>query len=136
MTYATKPQLVDLYGEDELIQLTDREQPGTGAVVDAVLDRALATADGIVDGYVGTRYPVPLAVVPAVVASIAASITRWSLYGRTVPDAVDAAYKESMRQLRDIADGRMTLGVPAGAEPKKPTADVQFNDTPRVFARD
>lgn len=136
MSYASRQQMLERYGQDELVQLTDRDQPGTGAIVEAVLERALQVADGVVDGYVGTRYPVPLTLVPPVISTIAAALARWTLYGRVKPEAVESEFREAMRQLRDLADGRMTLGVPAGDEPRKPTADVQFNDTPRVFARD
>lgn len=45
MPYTSASALTDEFGAAELIQLTDRATPYTGAIVTAVLDRAIEKAD-------------------------------------------------------------------------------------------
>jgi len=55
MSYCTLQDLRDRYGDDEIIQLTDRANIGT--IDQTVVDRAIADADGEIDGFVGPRWP-------------------------------------------------------------------------------
>ena len=56
MTYALQQDLIDRFGESELIQLTDRTNVPPTDVDDVVVGRALADADGTIDGYIGKKY--------------------------------------------------------------------------------
>ena len=64
MAYATQSDLVDKFGELELIQLTDFDTPAAGGIVASRVDAALARASGVVDSYLAARYQLPLAEVP------------------------------------------------------------------------
>lgn len=116
MPYATLATLTDRYGLATLVSLTDRGAVATGAVDTAVVNRALADADALIDGYLAARYVLPLASVPPLLASIAAAVAFWSLHIAAPDDKVRKDYDDALRQLRDIADGRLRLPV-AGVEP-------------------
>ena len=53
MTSSTLEHLTQRFGAAMLIGLTDRAEPATGLLDEAVVARALADADAIVDGYIG-----------------------------------------------------------------------------------
>jgi phage gp36-like protein len=112
MSYATLAMLTDRYGLRMLADLTDRGEVATGAVDTDVVDRALADADAVIDGYLAGRYTLPLATVPPLVADIAASIAIWRLHPSAADPKIEADYREALRMLRDIADGRVR--IPAG----------------------
>ena len=54
MTYATRDELQERFGLDELTQLTDRM--GAGVPDDNLVARALSDADAEIDGYLAVRY--------------------------------------------------------------------------------
>lgn len=109
MAYVTEQDLVDRFGEDELIQLTDRN--GTGAVDQDVLLRAIDDAQAEVDSYLSTRYAVPLTPVPTVLALHAANVVRYRLYEDGATEEVEKRYKQSIAWLKDVSSGRAHLDV-------------------------
>jgi phage gp36-like protein len=134
MPYTSLPLLQQRFGLDELIQRTDKFAPYTGAVVTDVLDRTIADADAEIDGYVGTRYALPLAEpVPAVLVPIACDIARYRLYDDAVPDIVRKRYEDAIARLKDIAAGRLVLGVDPLA-PAPAAAGVSVRARGREFS--
>ena len=119
MTYAVQQDLVDRFGQTEIAQLTDRVN---GTTIDAaVLGKALADADDLINSHLATRYVLPLASVPKVIVRAASDIARYYLYEDSVTEQVRARYEETVKYLKAVADGSVTLGldaasaVPAGA---------------------
>ena len=64
MTYTSQADLVDRYGTDMLVDLTDRETPPADAIDAAVVARALDDTDAAIDGFLLGRYALPLATTP------------------------------------------------------------------------
>ncbi|TCS70678.1 phage gp36-like protein [Sulfuritortus calidifontis] len=112
MAYATAAELATRYGEDELIQLTDRA--GSGVMDTAVVQRALDDAEAEIDGYLASRYLLPLPTVPALLARIACDIARYRLWEDRASDEVRARYEDARRLLENLSSGRVSLGLPAG----------------------
>ncbi|MGV8949689.1 MAG: gp436 family protein [Cypionkella sp.] len=136
MTYATLAQLIDRVGEPMLIELTDRGEVSTGAVVLAVVDRALADTDALIDGYLG-RYSLPLATTPPILADIAGAIALWKLHLTTPEDKVKVDYDAAMRSLREISQGVIRLPDAQGLEPGSSGASgVIVTDRERPFTAD
>ncbi|MGA1856926.1 DUF1320 domain-containing protein [Azospirillum sp. 11R-A] len=117
MTYASLSDLIAAFGTDDLIALTDRADPPADAIDEGTVADALAGAQSLIDGYLASRYATPLATVPDVVRRWACDIARHRLYlnrgGPTEP--IQKAYDDTLRQMRDAADGRVRLAV-AGVE--------------------
>jgi len=124
--YLTVPEFIARLG-DEAEQLA-----GTGLRDARVIDEArladpLVHADGVIDGYVRARYPRAFVVVPEVLKGIAHDIARYRLRAKggqqtAMTDAIKEQYDEAMRQLRDIASGKLTLDVEGdGTQPEAGT---------------
>lgn len=132
MTYATQQDLIERFGEPELIQLTDRAN--TGAVDGTVADQALTDAAEEMDGYIGARYELPLASTPTVLVRICADIARYRLYDIQPPEQVAQRYKDAVTFLTAISKGSVTLGLPTASQPD--SAGAPTTDAPsRVFTR-
>ena len=132
MSYATPQAMIDRYGENELIQLTDRAN--LGAVGDTVLDQALADADAEIDGYLAVRYPLPLAHVPPVLTRIACDVARYRLYDDQSPEEVRNRYTDAVKWLAAIARGFVSLGMPPSEAPAA-TGPI-ITSAARVFSRE
>lgn len=134
MSYLTLQGLIDRYGEDELIQLTDRA--GDGVVDAAVVARAIADAEAEIDAYLAGRMSLPLATVPVILERLAAAIVRHGLYKDAAPETVEKARDAAIALLRDVAAGRASLGptpegaaTPATAAPSYSSAASVFDET-------
>lgn len=128
MSYATLTAMIDAFGEEELIQLTD---PVGGVVGSAVMASALESADAEIDSYLASRYPLPLTPVPRVVTLWACEIARYRLHKNAVTEVVSERYKAVIRALENSAKGVIRLG----AEPPAPTvsAGVGYTAGASVF---
>ena len=131
MSYAIKQNLIDRYGSDELVQLTDRSN--SGLIDDTVITRALADADAEINGYLATRYTLPLSPVPAVLEKLACDLARYRLYEDQVTELVQQRYEDAIRFLRDVASGKINLDA-AGALPLQ-SGGASFDAGGRVFTR-
>ncbi len=137
MTYATLASLVARYGADMIVDLTDRADPPTGEIDEAVVSAALDQADAMIDGYLAGRYQLPLVETPPRVAALAEEIAIWRLH-RYAPDAkIEADYKQAIASLRDIANGTQRLPLPLGGEPEDSGAGgVTVTDRDRPMTAD
>jgi len=132
MTYATQQDLVDRFGSDELIQLTDRANVGT--IDSTVVNRVLGDADAEINGYLAGQYALPLATVPAVLVRLACDIARYQLSADRVTEAVRDRYKDSVAMLSKIARGEVQLGVATGQAPAPTDSGIAYSAPDRVFS--
>jgi phage gp36-like protein len=136
MAYAIQADLAERFGAAELVMLTDRSEPPTGAADAAVVTRALADADAEINAYLSARYPVPLATVPTVIVRIACDIARYFLYEDRVTDLVRQRYEDAVSLLKGIAAGKVSIGPdPEGGQPPV-SGGASFAGQGRVFSRD
>lgn len=136
MAYATQQQLIDSYGQQALVMLTDRAPIATGAIDAAVVSKALNGADQLIDGYLGARYRLPLSPVPPLVSKLAECIAFWNLH-LTEPDSkTKDDYQDARRTLKDISEGRVRISA-AGIEPAATSAGgVVMTPRERPFTAD
>ncbi|UPJ65234.1 DUF1320 domain-containing protein [Bradyrhizobium sp. 191] len=136
MTYATQDDLVKRFGEEMLIQLTDRAEPPADAIDAAVVAKALADTDAQIDGYLLGRYLLPLASTPDLIVDLAKAIAIYKLHRDSVADKIRDDYTDALKTLRDISNGTIRLNV-AGVEPASSGASgVRTTDRPRDFTPD
>lgn len=137
MTYATVQDLIDRFGEREMTQLTDIDDPRTDGVVTARVQRALDDAAAEIDGYLAGQYTLPLAPVPGTLRRVAIDIARYHL-GSVPTDSSEAKrYDDAVRFLRLVAKGEVKLGVdPAGVEPVATGKSVEIATGSKVFGRE
>ena len=129
--YVEVSGLIARFGEQELIQLTDRAS--TGVIVTSVAERAIADATAEIDGYLRAGgYTVPLSPAPELLERIAADIARFHLYDDQATEEVRKRYEDQVALLRRIASGDVRLGV--GEGDGAGSAEVAASE--RVFTRD
>lgn len=134
MPYATLQHLVERFGEDELIRLSDRA--GSGAIDAGVVDGKLADADAEIDGYLAGRYTLPLATVPVALRRIGCDIARYHLYDDRVTEAVQKRYDDAIKFLRMVAKGEVQLGVDTGGEEPVVSAAPDWYEGAPVWSRE
>lgn len=114
MAYATTQDLIDSFSEEELTQLTDRDN--NGAWDADVVDAALVAADEEINSYIGSRYTLPLASVPGPLRRRACDIARYFLYKDRPTGTVKDNYDAAMAWLRQVRAGDADLGLDENAE--------------------
>lgn len=132
MAYATKPDMIALFESAELVSLTDRAKPPTGAIDDGVLGKALDDAAALMDAYL-TRYQVPVSPVPPILVALNCDIARYRLYDNQPTDIVRERYKNAIDFLKDVQAGRADLGSDV-VSPS--TSGIGYSGDARVFSRE
>lgn len=137
MTYVTKQQLIDRFGERELIQLTDRTNRPATTIDDDVVDGAVTDAEALVDGYIGKVYELPLSSAPAVLTRISADIARYYLHGKSADKdgPVHRAYLEAKGWLRDVSRGLVQIDAEGITLAAAGGGSVRAKPADRVFTR-
>ena len=135
MAYCTIDDIRDQLDEKKLVQLTDDNQ--TGAVDEDRVTKAVTDADATIDAYCQSRYTVPLTPVPAKINAVSVDLAVYNLYSRrddTIPELRKDRYKESIRFLEKVSEGKIELGAAAPARTNTGnTVDITYND--RIFTR-
>lgn len=133
MSYASQVDMEERFGEQELIQLTDRDH--TGAIDATVLDRALADATAEIDGYLASRYQLPLTTTPTVLVRVCADIARYHLHDDNIPEPVEIRYKAAVDLLRQVSIGRVSMGVSDSGETPTSNDGAEINSGGRIWDR-
>ncbi|HEH9663721.1 TPA: DUF1320 family protein [Pasteurella multocida] len=131
--YAQLADLIRLYGEQTLITLTDREM--NQELKAEVAEFALADASQTIDSYIGGRVDLPLKSPPVVLNRHCCVIARYFLESHSPTDPARKEYEDSLKFLRDVASGLVTLGLDKNAEVVENENLVQFEAEPSVWGR-
>lgn len=120
--------MIDRFGNNELVELTDRSQ--LGEIDTAVLDAAIADATADIDMYLAMRYTLPLSTVPDVLTNLCCNIARYHLHDIGAPEHVKDKYDATIKLLRRIANGEIDLDV---GETSAGAGDVAYETGSKVF---
>jgi phage gp36-like protein len=111
--YLTTAQLVAMFG-NPLIGVAGLKSQTP--LADDAFDAFINLAEDEVDVYVGSAYALPLQSVPPIVERIVADIARWFIYnskpGSQAEPSVMQRYDAAVVLMKQIRDGKLTLGVP------------------------
>lgn len=132
MSYATPAQMVERFGQEELIQVSNRTGYPAAEIDPVTLAAALKDGSDLIDGYLGKRYAIPLKPVPSLAVRWNCDLARWFLQPGAPPEMVKANYERTLEELQAAADGSISLGV----EDEKPDGwrgDVLFDGPGRNF---
>ncbi len=116
MAYASSADLVERFGEEEMIQLSDRI--ASADLDEIVLLRALTDASALIDGALTGRYALPLADVPALLVGVCCDLARFALYDDAAPDLVRERKTDALARLRDLANGTLRLDLSTAETPR------------------
>lgn len=114
--YAAAEDISDLYGTEELIRASDLDRDGSADT--ATVDRAIADASATIDVYVGKKYALPLSVTTPVLKRLCVDIAlyRMVLTAGVWTEEHRVRYDDALQMLKDIAEGKATLGVATTGE--------------------
>ena len=136
MAYATQADMISEFGEREVIALTDRDNLG---YIDAeLLAGRLNKASAEIDTYLVGRYVVPLSVVSPLIVTYTCDIARYRLSGGQVTEveSVRNRYKDAIRFLEAVRDGKTDLGVDVPPATDSTTQNLAYvTESSRVFSR-
>lgn len=135
MAYCTLTDLVDRYGETEVLAYADRDRDGLADA--AMVDGVLADVDAEIDTYLAGRYALPLSDTPRVLVRIACALVREALAlanGARLDDQTPerSSANAARAMLRDIAKGTVSIGTPV---PASSTGSVEMTTGGRVWGR-
>lgn len=133
MPYATQTNMVDRFGESEVIQLTDRSN--IGEIEAAVLLNALASAEQEINAYLDARYALPLVNVPIIVRDFTCDIARYRLCGAEVVETEEIRnrYKDAIKFFELVAKGTISLGLDVTSQAQSAAAGVHVKSNRAVF---
>lgn len=134
--YAVKQDMVERYGADLMVQLTDRDEPQTGEINDARLDRVLLDAAAEIDAYLVGRVALPLQAPPPVLKVHACTIALYRLRGSSASEAEQKDYDRALAWLSKVATGAIALTPPADAPALAGLGGVLFDHGTKAFGRE
>lgn len=108
MTYATRADLVERFGDAEICQM---EHEGVN------YEQILTDTDALINGYLARSYQVPLTNPSALLVGWACDIARYKIRSRTIrgsdalSEDIRKRYEDVLKQLKDAADGLIVLDL-------------------------
>jgi phage gp36-like protein len=129
--YCNRDDLVQRFGAREIDDLLDRDNNGDDDT--DTLQETIEDADALIDGYLGSRYAVPLETVPHLIRSISCDITRYKLWDDNAPDEVRKRYEDAVKQLRDIANGLISLPIDTPPSETGGAGGIEYEANERIF---
>lgn len=140
MIYAQVQDMIDRFGDLEIIQISDRD--ADGLIDEDVVQTALADASAEIDAYLG-RYPKTFQQPPLILTRLCCDIARYRLSatsGVTITEEIKNRYKiDVLDLLRAMARGDVQLGIDEkGEEYPSDESGVVFTQQThmKVFTRD
>lgn len=132
--YCSKQDVIERFGEQEIIELTDRQL--IGSIDDNVLEQAINDACAKIDGYIAGRYTLPLNSVPKVLISLACDITRFHLYDEVTTDVVTKRHDDAIAFLKSVSKGEVSLGISHSGDAPASSDLAEMQSAGSVFSRE
>lgn len=132
MGYCKIQDLIERFGNEELVEISDHEN--TGERNDVAVQQAIDDANAEIDGYLAGRYQLPMENPPQILAKVACDISRYNLYDEGATEAIEKRYNDAIRYLRSAAKGEVSLGVVQGAEVQGASHSLIVSDR-KIFSR-
>ena len=111
MAIITKQDMVERFGERELIERTDRDR--YEQIDDVVLNRAMADAEAEANAYLQAAALVLASTPPKVLVIKVCDIARYYLYDDAVTQIIEDRYKQAVAWLRDVVRNPQMLDATA-----------------------
>lgn len=112
--YLTPQELMSAFSEQVLIKLSNDDYRATEVEM-SVLVHAITTAQERIDATLRSRYRLPLEDIPTLIRSHCLTLARYHLYARrpemAMPATVKETYQQAIKELDQIASGRLHLGI-------------------------
>jgi len=133
MTYASRQNLIDRFGQQELIELTDSAE--LGVIDDGAVTVALNDADAEINSFLAGRYTLPLTQTSLELERLACDIARYRLWDDAASETVKNRYDDAIKKLRDVSKGVASLGIDQASQPVKVAGGASISSGGRDFGR-
>lgn len=135
MPYISEADLIKAFGADEITALTDRDGDDANDV--DVIEQTLDRVDALVNSHLASRYALPLAETPELIREASLHIARYILAGDHVTDRVRDDYKQALKWLVEIREGKLDIGLTvAGGEAQASGGGPRHGGGRATFNRD
>lgn len=112
--YITVETLAKTFSYSTLVQLSN-DQHVASEINETVIQQAIQAASERIDAALRGRYRLPLVDVPTVLTQHCLYLARHWLYARRpemkLPETVKETYTQAIKELEQIANGRLHLGI-------------------------
>lgn len=116
MMYITVETLKKAFSQQILIQLSNDDTRATTVNTD-IVQQSIEVAQERIDASLRGRYRLPLVEIPKMVEHHALYLARYWLYARRpemhLPKTVQDTYDQTIKELEQIANGCLHLGLPS-----------------------
>jgi phage gp36-like protein len=112
MAYATVSDLIERFGQTEMVRLTTPADQDLDGIVMTVAEAKIEDASALIDSYVRKRYRTPMDVPPQEIVRACCILARYDLATgeqREPTEQMREQRSETMAWLRDIAAGKALL---------------------------
>ena len=134
MAYATQQDMIDSFGNSEIVELTNLEDPAAVAINPVPLVQALDDSTNLIDGYLASRYTLPLpSPIPAVLVGVCCDIARYRLDKNRAREDVRKRFEDAIAWLKDLARGLVSLGIATNDQPATELGGVAYLAPDRIF---
>jgi phage gp36-like protein len=134
MNYANQEDMINLFGEPEVIELTNLDNPNSETIDTTRLDQALDYASREVDSYLQVaQYQLPLTSFPLVLRNKVADIARYHLDSYRAREDVRQRYEDAVKWLQMLASGKVGLGLDKVTQEQMSIGGPQWFSQERIF---
>lgn len=125
--YLTTEDLTKAFSKTTLVQLSN-DEPRATEPNEVVLQQAVQSACERIDSALRSRYRLPLSEVPTVIHNHGLYLVRYWLYARRpekgMPQVVKETYDQAIKELEQIAQGKLHLGLAPNQPPDEKHGDL------------
>lgn len=132
MAYATINDMVERFGQIEMIRLSTRDTALMEAIDGARVAELLEDATSVINSHLRRRYAVPLSPVPREIRRACCILARYDLAqgGEQTPtEAMETERSQVMKWLRELGEGDARLDVASAVT----DTSARVQDRPREF---
>jgi len=128
--YVTQQDMIDAFGNQELLELTNLDDPSAVQINQINLNRALEDANSTIDSFLRNRYTLPLEQPPKSLTRVGCDLARYWLDRYQKREDVRQRYEDAMAFLKDIFKGLISL---VSDHPITNIGGPQFFANDRIF---
>jgi len=127
MSYCDINDLIEQYGGEVIVRLTDKINKPASTIDPMIANRAIADACAEIDLYLHSRYKLPLTETPAMIKRLACTLAFANLHPEEKADhPAHERAKEARSTLRGIANSSLSIGLSETGQAIEGGDTIQF----------
>ena len=136
-SYATIESMIERFGNEDLVEITDTEVPYTGEINLTKLQVAINSANAEVDAYLSKQLHVPTVLASPFVQMMSCDIARYhvALGNARVSERDEKRYELAVKNLKMVNDGKIGIGAGTAETEAQPSINLaqMTSGRPSVF---